>query len=129
MKTAKYVVEVIAILAALTCSAVPVLARTTITDLGTLGGAWSEANGINDGGQIVGASDTASGETHACLWKNGIMTDLGTLGGGMSYAYAINDAGQAVGKSSTAAGETPAFLWENGVMRDLGTLSGPWSER
>src|SRR5512136_2757834 len=116
MKTLRYAVQLVAILVALTWSVVPALAGATITDLGTLGGAWSEANGINDGGQIVGASDTPSGEMHAYLWVNGIMTDLGTLGGGVSYAYTINNAGQIVGKSSTANGDTHAFLWQNGVM-------------
>ena len=39
-----------------------------MTDLGTLGGAWSQALAINDRGQIIGDSATRSGETHAVLW-------------------------------------------------------------
>ena len=40
----------------------------TMTDLWTLAGDQSEANGINNRGQIVGGSTTASGEFHAVLW-------------------------------------------------------------
>ena len=38
-----------------------------VTNLGTLGGAQSRAYGLNELGQVVGESDTASGESHAFL--------------------------------------------------------------
>jgi probable HAF family extracellular repeat protein len=91
-------------------------------DLGTLGGDSSRASAINNRGQIVGTSDTASDGRHAFLWQDGEMTDLGTLGGGFSEAVAINDRGQVVGTSDTASNRRHAFLWENGSMIDLGTL-------
>jgi len=86
-----------------------------MTDLGSLGGADSRARDINDRGQVVGESETASGVGHAFLWENGIMTDLGTLGGTGSFAVAINERGQVLGTSSLRD-----FLWQDGVMTDLG---------
>jgi len=83
---------------------------------------WGGAFGINDSGQVVGYSRTATGESHAFLWTDGVMKDLGTLGGTNSVAFGINDSGQVVGYSITATGETHPFLWTDGVMQDLGTL-------
>ena len=95
-----------------------------MTDLGTLGGKDSYATGINDLGQVVGWSDTASGEKHAFLYSDGNMTDLGTLGGNESLANAINSKRQVVGGSSLPTGATRAFLYYDGTMSDLGTLGG-----
>ncbi|MFL5328192.1 MAG: hypothetical protein ACJ8C4_04700 [Gemmataceae bacterium] len=52
-----------------------VLQAAIITDLGTLGGADSYANGINNSGQIVGYSSTLGSVTHGFIWQNGSMTD------------------------------------------------------
>ena len=105
----------------------PPTVRYAVTDLGTLGGAQTEANAINDHGEVAGEADTVKGELHAFLWRNGHIQDLGTLGGGRSVAQDINDRGQIVGEAELADGRTHAFLWENGRMRDLGALGGTFS--
>src|SRR5436309_1733969 len=97
-----------------------------IIDLGTLGGPVSIAYGINDVGQIIGTSATASGTSHAFLWSNGTMADLGSLGSaGPSDGRGINNRGQVVGGTVDANNsQYHAFLWDHGTMSDLGTLRG-----
>ena len=105
--------------------------RYNVTDLGTLGGAESHAEGINNNGQVVGGAWTGGDKPggHAFLWdSNRGMQDLGTLGGPSSCAKAINNAGQIVGSSDVrfqdSLGDQHAFLWENGRgMQDLGRLA------
>ena len=72
-----------------------------ITDLGTLGGTFSQGVAINASGQVTGSSITASFESHAFLWDGTRMVDLGTLGGPSSQRVAINDSGQVTGTSDT----------------------------
>lgn len=105
--------------------------RWVITDLGTLGRAYrdSAASVINERGQIVGESATASGKRHPVLWQNGKITHLGTLGGEFSEGVAINERGQVIGVSvPKGPSVVHAFLWQNGKITDLGTLGGQESD-
>lgn len=79
-----------------------VISNIQIVDLGTLpGGNTSRATDINDAGNIVGSSETLSGETHAFFLSGGIMSDIGTLpGGDTSRANGINDHNQVVGRAN-----------------------------
>ena len=64
----------------------------SMTDLGTLGGTYSDALALNDQGRVVGRSSTPSGAYHAFSWTSGEgMIDLGTLGGVKSEALAVNE--------------------------------------
>jgi probable HAF family extracellular repeat protein len=95
--------------------------RGTIIDMGTLAGPTgaSFACGINDSGEIVGASTIANGNFVPFLYRNGVMSELGTNFTGT--ALAINNLGQIVGVGMTQSG---AFLYQNGSFIDLGTLGG-----
>ena len=94
-----------------------------LSALATPDGGNSEAYGINDGGQIVGAVTGADGSSRVALWQNGNLQDVGIPG----QALGINNAGQIVG-SMTVAGNTAlsphfhAFLYQNGHNLDLNTL-------
>ena len=101
-----------------------------MADLGTLGGSYSVAHGINNAGQVVGWSylHGTSLPTHAFLYSGGGMTDLGTLGGSSSMGDDINNEGQIVGYSQLPGNNRiAAFLYSGGTMIDLNSFLAPTS--
>lgn len=100
---------------------------TTPTDLGrgAWGGTFSAAQGINDGGQVVGYSyegDGFSGQ-HATLWSGGVATGLKRLIGDMgSSAIDINNNGLIVGSTTfrlSSGYDQRATLWVGSDAIDL----------
>ena len=95
------------------------------------------AFGINDAGQVVGASGLCSNTSippapngpHAVLWDtDGSPTDLGNLGGAVIVANAVNNRGQVVGGASAPDGTLHAFLWTKSKgMQDLGAFPGAFA--
>ncbi|MBX3070889.1 MAG: hypothetical protein KF883_10360 [Thermomicrobiales bacterium] len=106
------------------------------TDLGTLGGNYSEARAINETGLIVGGSMTREDQnaleesgTSPFSWQDGVITDLG-LGPDHAWGIAndVNDVGMIVGlvglpEPGDAGNDTVAILWTNGEVLDLNTIT------
>ena len=107
-----------------------------ILELFTPQGDQSQANWINDFGQVAGwiANSTADScwgsfsgtgtQTQAVAWVFGFMVPLGTLGGTNSFAGFTNNLGQVLGPSQTSNEPNPntgcppfePFIWENGKL-------------
>src|ERR1039457_1951781 len=83
------------------------LPHYTVTDLGTLGGTFSIAYGINDKGEVDGfATVPGDGAAHAFVWRRSALVDLGTLGGPNSQSFiGPSEALQAAGQSETAVSD------------------------
>ena|ERR1022692_3264478 len=100
-----------------------------MTDLGTLGGKYAQALGINDSGFVTGNSQIAGidAPSHAFIWDiTNKMVDLGTLAGNSSYGTSINAQNDVAGYSTinSVDNRVHAFLYDGTTMLDLGSLGG-----
>jgi len=121
-------------------STAPAQTTYTITDLGTLGGTFGCAMGINDRNWVEFMDTLPAEQLHAGLWVAGLKIDFGTLGGpdlnSEIWYGGVNNRGQAVGYAETSAllgdnfcgfgtgHQCLPFIWHNGVMATLPTLGG-----
>ncbi|HXE57998.1 MAG TPA: hypothetical protein VNK43_08350, partial [Gemmatimonadales bacterium] len=97
-------------------------------ELGTLGGASSLAQDVDDHGVVVGVSETADGASHAFRWTaEGGMVDLGTLPGQVqSAAVRILTSGKILGWSGSGSGEVTPVIWtRSGEIVPLAIASIP----
>jgi probable HAF family extracellular repeat protein len=97
---------------------------TTLKDIGTLGGNFSEGRGINNAGEITGGSNTvAGGPNHVFLYRGGALQDLGQFRGFSSEGTAINESGEIIG-TAIGTGGGVGFLYSGGAFHDLPSLPG-----
>ncbi|MCW8843379.1 MAG: hypothetical protein OQK00_08200, partial [Rhodobacteraceae bacterium] len=96
------------------------------TRLGSLGGIYSRAWGVNsDGSVIVGESQNASGRSKAVRWVNGAVQDIDTLST-LSVANDVSADGAVVVGNYSPGSHWRAFRWTaSGGMVDLGYLASP----
>jgi probable HAF family extracellular repeat protein len=86
-------------------------------DLGTLGGATSQANALNDAGHVVGCADLAAPWTfHAFLYAGGTMSDLGSPDGTTSCASGVSADDTVIGAWNVSGKRQKPFIWKDGRM-------------
>lgn len=107
----------------------------TVTDMGSLGSAFSYGYGLamNASGTVVGEShNTSENASHATLFQITGALDLGSTGSFGSHAYAVGDAGVIVGYGAVSNVTTNnitqfhalRFSGTGSNNTDLGTLGG-----
>lgn len=93
-------------------------------------GSGNLANGINRGGNIVGAGVDFNFVRFGYKLSNGKVVDLNNASGVGedvvdTAANAIDNQGDITGYADLTDGNTDAALWTGGVFQDIGTLGGP----
>jgi probable HAF family extracellular repeat protein len=95
----------------------------TMTDLGTLGGTFSQGVAISGSGEVVGSSSGKSAGTGGAFLSNGHGMHQLTA---PAFAYGINDSGQIAGqcRNSMFLQAYPCAVGSNGAVTEL-TESNP----
>jgi probable HAF family extracellular repeat protein len=95
--------------------------RNTVQEnLPSLGGKYDTPQAINNGGRIVGTSNSKP-----CIWQNGTVTALPILAGNaVGIPKDINNNGLIVGYCQDAFGNNQACYWQGGTVTKLQPLSG-----
>ena len=104
-----------------------IYANGSFVDLGTLGGPYGWARGVNNAGAIVGNAMTRELRMHAVIWSAGGITDLGSIGGFQAIAHEINESGVVTGVVDYEQAKSHAIMWTDGEATDLGNLGGSWA--
>jgi probable HAF family extracellular repeat protein len=115
--------------AALPAGAAKYARQYVAVPLGSLGGTYSWARGINNKGTVTGTASTVSGAPRAFVHAGVTMSAVGDPWiGEWSYGQAISDNGHVAGYVIDARSRERAFLVDpTGMVRDVGTLGGHWS--
>lgn len=97
--------------------------------LGTLGGAWGYAWGVDAQGQVFGQSEDAAGGTQGFVWRPGDphLVGIGALASPSPYSNVLNASsnGFAAGHSTNALGQSRALLFTRAAgLVELDLL--PW---
>jgi probable HAF family extracellular repeat protein len=98
---------------------------TGMVDLGTLGGASSQARAINDKGEVLGNWVTGAGQSRGFIYYHGKLRDLRPIPGRSTGFTDINNAGYitAVGTIPGSSLGSRSFLRApDGSFRDIGNL-------
>ena len=74
------------------------------------GSTFTQAEGINDFGTIVGFYDDASGDEHGFSLRGGVYTTWDVPGATLTDIFSINNSNQVVGEYIDTAGVTHGFL-------------------
>jgi uncharacterized repeat protein (TIGR01451 family) len=107
-----------------------------MNDLGTFGGLFSTAKGLNNNGEVVGVAyypaQSVIGNvivynlTHAFYYHGGAIIDLTPNSDYHSEANSINDSGQIAGgyQDPNGTGFFHPFLYQSGTLTDLDPTDG-----
>jgi uncharacterized membrane protein len=91
----------------------------TFTAIDFPGSIFTEVNGINSRGKMVGRYESADSISHGYLLSDGAFATIDAPGAVFTGAIAINDRGEITGRYRTADGVTHGFLLSRGTITSI----------